>query len=132
MSQVRNLSRPRENEPMPLLKIHTSAAPPSAEQARELLKTASALLARELHKPEAYVMTCLTPRAQMTFAGTSTPACYAEVKNIGELSHDTTRRLSAELCTLLASALGVERSRVYIGFSDVAPHMWGFDGDTFA
>jgi phenylpyruvate tautomerase len=115
---------------MPLVRIVSSAAPPPAPDA--LLTDLSALLAHELGKPEAYVMTCLEPRASMTFAGTDAPSCLVEVKNIGVLGPDLTRRLSAAITARLVAAFRVPSDRVYIEFVEVRAHHWGHDGGTFA
>jgi len=117
---------------VPLINIYTSAPSPDAARTSQLLRQLSATLATELGKPEAYVMTCLVPKTAMTFGGTDVPACYAEVKNIGALSPATTARLSHVLTPMLASGLGVPKNRIYIEFQNVEPHLWGFDGATFA
>lgn len=117
---------------MPLINVFTSMPAPEADRAEVLLLRLSETLARELKKPESYVMTCLNPGLWMTFGGTTLPACYAEVKNIGHLSADTTARLSKILCTELSEALGVELDRVYIEFTNLEPHLFGFKGETFA
>lgn len=116
---------------MPLIRIITSAEP-SAGAADALLRDLSALLARELRKPESYVMTCLEPRARMTFAGTDAPTCYVEVKNVGTLSPDLTAGLSAAVTERLVAAFGVPSGRIYIEFAESRPHLWGYDGGTFA
>lgn len=116
---------------MPLLNIFTSAEPPPPDKADALLKALSAELAALLGKPESYVMTCLVPRTRMTFGGTTAPACYVEVKSIGRITPDSTKKISAFVCTRLADAIGVPQDRIYLGFEDVAPHLWGHDGDTF-
>ena len=117
---------------MPLIKIHTSGTLPDADRTSALLRDLSALLARRFGKPESYVMTCLTERAAMTFGGSFEPTCYAEVKNIGSMSPELTEALSADLCERLSTALGVARDRIYIEFADAKPHLWGYDGATFA
>jgi len=114
---------------MPLCRIISSAPPLATGDA--LLKDLSALLARELAKPESYVMTCLEPRAQMTFGGSDRPSCFVEVKNVGGLAADVTRRLSAAITDRLTAALGIDRDRVYIEFAEARPHHWGHDGGTF-
>ncbi len=116
---------------MPLLNIFTSADAPSPDQADAILKGLSAELAKQLGKPESYVMTCLVPRTHMTFGGTTDPACYVEIKSIGRITPDSTRKMSDLVCKRLSSALGVPADRIYLGFEDVAPHLWGFDGGTF-
>jgi phenylpyruvate tautomerase len=116
---------------MPLVRVVTSAEPPAPAAADALLRDLSALLAREIGKPEAYVMTCLEPRAKMTFAGTGEPTCYVEVKNVGTLGPDLTERLSAAITQRLVGGLGVGKDRVYIEFAESRPHHWGYDGGTF-
>src|SRR5687767_491084 len=101
---------------MPLIRIVTSGPEVAAGEVDALLRELSALLARELHKPESYVMTCLEPRARMTFGGSDGPTCYAEVKNVGTLEPEATARLSAAVTARLSSALGVPADRIYIEF----------------
>ena len=114
---------------MPLIRIVTSAE--VTANAEGLLSDLSGLLAREIGKPEAYVMTCLEPRAAMTFGGTTESACYVEVKNVGPLGPELTKRLSAAITERVARAIGVKGARLYIEFSESKGHHWGFDGDTF-
>jgi phenylpyruvate tautomerase len=116
---------------MPLINVYTSAPTPAADVVRQLLSNLSSLLAREIGKPESYVMTNLVPRTDMTFAGTFEPACYAEVKNIGKFKPEQTERISGKVSDLLTKSLGVTRSRIYIEFSDATGYLWGFDGGTF-
>jgi phenylpyruvate tautomerase len=118
-------------QPMPLVNIYTSAAPPAPDAADALLKSVSSSVAALIGKPERYVMTCLVPQTRMTFAGTLDPACYVEVKSIGKMSPELTQRLSADLCEKLASGLGVQSSRTYLEFSDAQGYLWGYDGSTF-
>ena len=117
---------------MPLIQVFTSAESPSPERASALLGELSKTLARELGKPERYMMTRLAPRSTMTFAGTSAPACYAELSNIGDLSEADTARLSDVLCRLLSEGLGVARDRIYLQFRNIEAYLWGYDGGTFA
>lgn len=117
---------------MPLIHVTTSQAPSDPSRTQALLKALSARLAEHLKKPEAYVMTCLTPGAHMTFGGSSEPACYVEVKNIGTFTPALTSALSRDLCALLSLELSVAQNRIYIEFADAKPELWGFDGETFA
>src|SRR5262249_7032237 len=111
--------------------ITASVAPPALEKRSALLKSLSALLAAEFKKPEQYVMTCLSPRAEMTFGGTDAPACYIEVKNIGKMTPDQTERLSAAIMGQTSSALGVSPERTYVEFADAVGHLWGWNAETF-
>jgi phenylpyruvate tautomerase len=115
---------------MPLLSIVTSAPPPARA---ELFAHLTRLLARELDKPEAYVMVALAPRAELSFAGDATaPALYAELKNVGTLAPEQTAALSRLLCAELGTRFGVAQDRIYIEFTNADGALWGWNGDTFA
>jgi phenylpyruvate tautomerase len=117
---------------MPLLKIQTNAASSTPEAVDELLTTLSAKLAKHLGKPESYVMTSLEADARMTFGGTFAPVCYIEVKNIGRMTPEQTKSISSDFCQEIHSRLGVPKNRIYIEFADAQPHLWGWNGGTFA
>ena len=116
---------------MPLLHLFSSALPPEEPALSHMLKSFSTLLARELGKPERYVMVALAPRSIMMFAGNAEPACYAELKNVGELAAEEVDHLSRILGDAIALALAVPRDRIYIEFTNADGALWGFDGGTF-
>lgn len=116
---------------MPLLSILTSAPPPAARG--PLFAELTRLLATALDKPAAYVMVALAPRAELSFAGdATTPALYAELKNVGTLSPERVAELSALLTSELAARLGVDPARIYIEFTNADGALWGWNGETFA
>lgn len=114
---------------MPTLIIRTNAPVPSTD-AEPLLKRASATIAQALGKPERYVMVLLEPPATMSFGGTTAPTAFLELKSLG-LPEDQTPQLSATLCVLLESELGIPPDRVYIEFASPPRHLFGFDRRTF-
>jgi phenylpyruvate tautomerase len=116
---------------MPLARVVSSASPVDPSTAHRLLADLSKLLAKELAKPEAYVMTCLEAPATMTFGGSDAPAAYVEIKNVGRFTSERTRALSAALCPLVGAALGIEPDRIYIEFTNAEGDLWGHGGDTF-
>lgn len=114
---------------MPYLSIRTNKA--VGEQAGQaLLKKASALAARELNKPEEYVMVTLEAGRPMLLAGSAEPAAFLELRAIG-LPVKKTAELSHALCDLVESELGVPRERIFINFADIPAHLWGWNGETF-
>lgn len=116
---------------MPLIKVQTSVASPNPAQVEGLLKQLSSRLASHLGKSEAYVMTAFEANVPMTFAGSSDPACYVEIKNVGTIGGHKTKAMSADFCAHLEEALGVPRTRIYIEFADAQGSMWGWNGGTF-
>lgn len=114
---------------MPYLKIQTNL-PLTKTAEREVMKEASMLVARELEKPEDFVMVALQPDTTMLFAGTDDPVAFLELKSVG-LPGLKTKALSKVLCALIESHLGISKERVYVKFIDVNRGMWGWKGDTF-
>ncbi len=115
---------------MPLIRITTSRVPHVVTRDAvlgELSKQASKLFG----KPERWVMTCLDAVAAMTFGGSSAPAAYVEVKNIGPLDAALARRVSA-VVTAEVAKLGIERDRIYIEMTAAEGERWGHAGATFA
>ncbi len=114
---------------MPLISIQTSLEVRTDDEI--LLNILSKEISKLLSKPESYVMTILKTDLKMTFAGTSEPSCFIEVKNIGTLDESKTKQISESLCALVQKHLHIASTRIYISFENVRPHMWGWDGSTF-
>jgi phenylpyruvate tautomerase len=116
---------------MPLIKVQTSISPPQDSEVTDLLKVLSAKLSSHLSKPESYVMTAFEAGVPMTFAGTTDPVCYIEIKSVGTMSPSQTKTMSQDFCEQIHIALGVPTNRVYIEFTDAKGSMWGWNGTTF-
>ncbi|BAY27942.1 macrophage migration inhibitory factor family protein [Calothrix sp. NIES-2100] len=116
---------------MPLIKVQTSVPAPEKVEVESMLKSLSAKLAKHLGKPEAYVMTVFEPEVPMTFAGTTDPVCYIEIKSIGTMKPEQTQTMSQDFCQQINQALGVPKNRIYIEFADSLGAMWGWNGTTF-
>ena len=115
---------------MPLIKVQTSVPTPETSQVQSLLKNLSSALAKQLGKPESYVMTAFEADVPMTFAGTTDPVCYMEIKSIG-LPESKTKTMSADFCEKINKALGVPINRIYIEFANAPGTFWGWNGTTF-
>ena len=111
---------------MPLIKIQTSLS--KINNSNELLNELSSTLSNLTGKPEQYVMTILQADIPMTFAGSSDPSCYVEVKSIGSLKPPL---ITQEICNLISSKTNIPKNRIYIAFEDVEASNWGFNGNTF-
>ncbi|MEN9231897.1 MAG: phenylpyruvate tautomerase MIF-related protein [Thermostichus sp. DG02_5_bins_236] len=115
---------------MPLIKLQTAIKPESA-QVEELLKTLSSALSQHLSKPESYVMTAFEAGIPMTFAGSTDPCCYVEIKSVGQFSGSQTQAMSEAFCRQIEAALGIPKKRIYIEFTDAKGYLWGWNGTTF-
>ena len=112
---------------MPLINVRTSL--PEVADSSALLKELSAALAQQTGKPEAYVMTLLDTAVPMTFAGSSEPCAYVEIKSIGALKPPA---MTSAFCELIESRTGIPASRIYVAFEDVNASNWGWNGNTLA
>ena len=111
---------------MPLINVRTSL--PQIEQSDALLKALSAELARQTGKPERYVMALLENAVPMTFAGSSEPCAYVEIKSIGALKPPA---MTEAFCSLIKQHTGIAGDRIYVAFEDVKASQWGWNGNTF-
>lgn len=116
---------------MPLIKVQTSVSAPDSATVEMLLKLLSAKLAKHLGKPESYVMTAFEPGVAMTFAGTTEPVCYLEIKSVGNMSSAQTKEMSQDFCQIINEKLGVSTNRIYLEFADAKGSMWGWNSSTF-
>jgi phenylpyruvate tautomerase PptA (4-oxalocrotonate tautomerase family) len=116
---------------MPLIKVQTSVNAPAQGAIEDLLKDLSSSLAQHLGKPESYVMTAFEAGVPMTFAGTTAPTCYIEIKSVGTMGGSKTKAMSQDFCAKIQAALGIPPNRTYIEFADAPGAMWGWNGSTF-
>lgn len=116
---------------MPLIKVQTSVSAPEKSTIEAMLKSLSSTLAKHIGKPESYVMTAFESGVPMTFGGTFDPVCYIEIKSVGNMKSEQTEAMSQNFCQQLNQALGVDKNRIYIEFSDAKGYMWGWNGSTF-
>ncbi len=112
---------------MPVLSIQTNVE--VADKAA-FLQAASSLVADALSKPESYVMIHVADNQSMSFASTTEPLAYVELKSLG-LSSGQTASLSKHICDFLSEELSIEASRIYIEFSAPERVMFGWNGGTF-
>ncbi|AFY31275.1 phenylpyruvate tautomerase MIF-related protein [Calothrix sp. PCC 7507] len=115
---------------MPLIKVQTSVTAPEKAEIEVMLKSLSAKLAKHTGKPESYVMTAFEPGIPMTFAGTTDPVCYIEIKSVGTMNSSQTEAMSQDFCQQ-NQHLDIPKNRIYIEFTDAKGSMWGWNGTTF-
>ncbi|MDR0533249.1 MAG: hypothetical protein LBH01_04775 [Verrucomicrobiales bacterium] len=114
---------------MPVLKIQTNVAV-SDKDKKDILKAVSRLAAKELGKPEGYVMVSVESSVAMLFGANDDPCAFVELFSLG-LPEDKAPRLSEMICGLLKESLNIDPRRVYIRMSDHPANLWGWNGETF-
>ena len=113
---------------MPHLRIQTNVKL-QAENRKQLFSLASSLVAKELSKPESYVMVSIHDGADMQFGGNSEPLAYAHLESLGFAKSPAD--ITPILTQLLQEQLQVDPSRMFIRFDDIDRNNYGWNGSTF-
>mmetsp|Transcript_47046 Transcript_47046/g.75599 ORF Transcript_47046/g.75599 Transcript_47046/m.75599 type:complete len:101 (-) Transcript_47046:237-539(-) len=98
---------------------------------KEFMKAASKLVANSLGKPESYVAVVVQDNLDIIWGGETGPAAMCQVVSLGSINLENNKKVSAGLCKMLKE-FGIEGTKVYIEFRDVARENMGYDGKTFA
>lgn len=114
---------------MPYLSIQTNQSL-SKDRTTEFLQKASQTVSAMLGKSENYVMVALQDANQMTFAGSTDPTAYLQLKSLG-LPEAATGDFSRLLCDFIHQELDIPAERIYIEFSGPERHLWGWNNKTF-
>lgn len=114
---------------MPYLKVRTNLSM-GEDDKNEFLKQASDTVSQLLSKPERYVLIEIDSDKHLSMSGSTEPAAYVELKSIG-LPEKDTAGFSADLCDFLKQALGLDPERIYIEFTNIPRHLWGWNRGTF-
>jgi phenylpyruvate tautomerase len=114
---------------MPLLELKTTVSLTEAKR-DELLAALSKIVARDLGKPEQYVMVILESEP-MLMSGLPGPAAFADIRSIGGLSPAVNQKLACDLSEILRNQAGIPLDRIYLNFTDVPAAAWGWNGCTF-
>ncbi len=114
---------------MPYLKVSTNLNLSETDK-NDFLKQASDTVSQLLSKPERYVLIEVNSHLDLSMSGSTEPTAYVELKSIG-LPEKDTAGFSADLCAFLKQTLGLDPERVYIEFTNIPRHLWGWNKGTF-
>lgn len=114
---------------MPCLIVKTSQIINDAEK-NNICLSLSKLTAELLAKPESYVMILFEDKTTMSMSGSIKASAYIELKSIN-LAEDQTSLLSEKICQQVSETLKIPTDRIYIEFTNIQRHLWGWDKKTF-
>lgn len=80
-------------------------------------------------KTPQYVMLNIEDDCKLFFRGEETPCAMFEVKLFGASTKSAYQALTAKLCEIVQTELGIEGNNVYVKFDEVAN--WGMDSFMF-
>ena len=115
---------------MPLLKLETPVVLTDEKQ-KTLLAGLSRIVAETTGKPEGYVMITIS-HAAISMSGKPGNAAFVDVRGIGGLNGAVNRQLSQKVSQFLNQSLGTPTDRVYLNFTEIEGHNWGWNGNTFS
>jgi len=114
---------------MPFLKLSTNKQL-SKDKKQQLLRDMTALLSKDLNKPEKYIMVDCEDNKDMIFAANDDLLVFIELRSI-RLPEDKTGELSKSLSNFVKNNLQISPDRIFVNFFNIQPHMWGFNASTF-
>jgi hypothetical protein len=114
---------------MPFVRVLTNVATDN-QRSLQIVAKLSLITAEILSKPESYVMASLATDDLMSFAGTTEPCAFIELKSLG-LAETACPDISSALCDFLKSELQINPSRIYIEFAAPERSMFGWNSTTF-
>lgn len=114
---------------MPCAVVTSNAALADPAQ-EEFCSALAGVLAEATSKPLAYCMAAFRP-ATMSFGGSAAPCAFVDLSFVGVASPEFNAAASRLVTDCCASHLGVSADRVYIRFTGVPGHSWGYNGGTF-
>lgn len=113
---------------MPFIKVMTNEA--VAEDKQESVKSALGQAITAIPgKTEAWLMVGIEPEYRLWFKGDSSPAAMVEVSVFGSAPASAYNELTAKICGIMESELGIPQARVYVKYTEV--ENWGWNGSNF-
>ncbi|MBN1520949.1 MAG: hypothetical protein JW928_00330 [Candidatus Aureabacteria bacterium] len=116
---------------MPLVRM-TCSEVIGEEKKAIIMKELSKRLSSITGKPEEYILIIYQEPCDMMLGGSDEKSLFLEIKSIGSLDAENTKRIAKNFCRYLSEETGVPSSRINIEFRDVEKTMWGWNGKTFA
>ncbi|MCI8387406.1 MAG: hypothetical protein HFE63_02930 [Clostridiales bacterium] len=114
---------------MPYINFKTSAQL-TAEKETELKAELGRAISIIPGKSETYLMVEIQDNAHLWLGGDdSAPAAMVDVKIFGHAKPSDFSSLTAEICRISKSKLGISPSRVYVTYAEV--ENWGWNGSNF-
>lgn len=110
---------------MPFINVKTNVSVPEEKEAA--LKAALGQAVTILPgKSENWLMVGVEPDYHLWFKGTDEPAAMVDVSVFGNPNPPAYEKMTVTLCGIISEMLGVDKSRIYIKYSET-PN-WGWNG----
>jgi len=113
---------------MPMIEAKVTMELPAEK--RDVLKAEFGKAISVLGKPESYLMINLVDKQDLYFGGKKLEeGAYVEVKVLGSVDASASEKMTARLCEILQTELGIPGNMVYISYWGTTN--WGWNGGNF-
>jgi len=113
---------------MPMIKLETTVSLPAEK--RDVLKAELGKAISIMGKPESYLMINLVDNQDLYFGGNKLDkGAYVEIKVLGSVDGAKSGAMTAKVCEILESVLGIPGDAVYVSYFGTAN--WGWNGSNF-
>lgn len=113
---------------MPMIKVETTVSLP--KEKRDVLKAELGKAISIMGKPESYLMINLVDQQDLYFGGNKLDkGAYVEIKALGSVNGVKSNSMTAKVCEILESQLGIPGDAVYVSYFGTAN--WGWNGSNF-
>ena len=112
---------------MPFINVKTNAAVTKAQCDKIKSALGQAITALP-GKSENWLMVGIEPESVLYFQGSDAPAAMVQVQTYGTNAQGTSD-LTAKICAILNTELGLPQNRVYVSYFGTAN--WGWNGSNF-
>ena len=113
---------------MPMIKVETTVS--LSEEKRDVLKAELGKAISIMGKPESYLMINLVDDQDLYFAGKKMDkGAFVEVKALGNIDAGQSDKMTAKVCEILNTQLGIPGDAVYVAYFGTSN--WGWNGRNF-
>ena len=113
---------------MPMIKVETTVS--LSEEKRDILKAELGKAISIMGKPESYLMINLVDNQDLYFGGNKLDkGAFVEVKALGNIDAGQSDKMTAKVCEILNTQLGIPGDAVYVAYFGTSN--WGWNGSNF-
>ena len=113
---------------MPMIEAKVTMTLP--QEKRDVLKADFGKALSIIGKPESYLMINIADNQDLYFAGKKLDkGAYVEIKVLGNVDSTASDKMTAKVCEILKTELGIPSDAVYVSYFGTSN--WGWNGSNF-
>lgn len=112
---------------MPFINVNTNTA--ITPQQEITVKSGLGKAVESLGKTESWLMVGFNADMPLYFKGSADPAAFVDVSVFGSSTDEQCEKMTAQVCEIINSALGIPADRIYVKYSGTM--QWGWNNMNF-